>query len=674
MKGRITLGLKSKISQEYDSLGLLLVFCFCLLSLFPSSLQAKAHSLPMGGLKFASCVRDSLTPIEGGKTVTGKSVPGGSTCRGSTAPGLDGPVASAVSPDGLNLYVVSMYSQAVVTFKRQASTGALQYLECVRSPVPNPYSRFSQKPCSGPVVEALGSVPAAIAVSPDGQNVYVASRALSSVARIITFKRDAEGRLTFVGCLASVDPSGKNTEANEEAIRLCGKDNTTPTPLTSGDLKVSPDGQFVYASETTGARDDQGTVIPGAGLNALKTSVSSVILRRKGDGTLEYACTGEGIYTEGNDEKKLEKSRYEENMCGTGWRGYGLTTDIKGQNGYWLGDLGYFHSHLGIFKRNSNNQFAFQGCIEDEVRRNAYPYTPPGCAVSAVGLQSPIDIELSQNGRLAYVASFSDPGSPVVNVSSVAMLQRTPDGNLSGVDCIETFYPGFYERNDEDGNWTGIDISTGCGLPFSMKNRWGYQDLDSMEPGMQSVSSITLSPDGKYLYVTSDANSYGSEALDNYSRVRVDNAVTVFRCNFALGCGNPLPATSPTKDPASSTDDAPTVSLPESIERDDLGRGLKLDLEAESESRTRYRVVVKDAFSNRVVATRDGRSTETKPSRSATSSAKKQRKLSIGVKLPTKRLLTLFKKRSKQRRALKVQVTVSNGRTRTSRPLLVRVK
>ena len=95
-----------------------------------------------------------------------------------------GPAAIAISPDGSNVYIVSQLNDSVAEFARDASTGLLTKIGCITEE-----SVLSE--CLTTDAKGL-NVPYGITVSPDGQNVYVASFADKAVAE---FKRSPEGGL-----------------------------------------------------------------------------------------------------------------------------------------------------------------------------------------------------------------------------------------------------------------------------------------------------------------------------------------------------------------------------------------------------------------------------------------------------------------------------------------------
>ncbi|MBI3059231.1 MAG: beta-propeller fold lactonase family protein, partial [Deltaproteobacteria bacterium] len=101
---------------------------------------------------------------------------------------LDGAEAVAVSPDGKHVYVASTQSDAVAVFSRDKATGVLTQLAGTDGCVSETGTGGN---CAGG--KALDGADA-VAVSPDGKHVYVASNTSDAVA---VFSRDkATGVLT----------------------------------------------------------------------------------------------------------------------------------------------------------------------------------------------------------------------------------------------------------------------------------------------------------------------------------------------------------------------------------------------------------------------------------------------------------------------------------------------
>ncbi len=143
----------------------------------------------------------------------------------TAAHGLDDPRAVALSPDGTSLYVASYTPAAVTAFGVDTRIGLLQQLNLGAGCL----SSAGQADCGD--ARALGGA-SAIAVSPDGLHVYVASATPGAVA---SFARRPNGSLAqlngIAGCAATTQIPGCAS-----APSLAGADA----------IALSPDGRFAY--------------------------------------------------------------------------------------------------------------------------------------------------------------------------------------------------------------------------------------------------------------------------------------------------------------------------------------------------------------------------------------------------------------------------------------------
>jgi DNA-binding beta-propeller fold protein YncE len=177
-------------------------------------------------------------------------------CRKAKRDSLGGAFDVVVTPDGKSVYVASLQGDSITRFNR-GPTGALAYKGC--------FADGGEHGCREPDHDSLGAADA-LAASPDGESIYVASLRADSITG---FERGAGGRLEFAGCLANRGSHG------------CGTPNRNSLNGADG-IAVSPDGESVYVTSMTGP-----TVNGGVG------AVTS--FRRSGDGTLRpQECFADG--------------------------------------------------------------------------------------------------------------------------------------------------------------------------------------------------------------------------------------------------------------------------------------------------------------------------------------------------------------------------------------------
>ncbi|HEV7733493.1 MAG TPA: beta-propeller fold lactonase family protein [Candidatus Binatia bacterium] len=162
----------------------------------------------------------------------------------STGDGLDGVQGVALDPDGSHVYAVSSRDDAIVVFDRDATTGALTWMQAIQG-----------GPGAMPRLLGLASV----VVSPDGAHVYA-----GAINAVIRFARDAgTGMLTYLGtdtplgvagagCRTEVvmDASGTSlySGCNDVLLRdpVDGSLTLVDENGPSGTFAVSRDGQFFY--------------------------------------------------------------------------------------------------------------------------------------------------------------------------------------------------------------------------------------------------------------------------------------------------------------------------------------------------------------------------------------------------------------------------------------------
>lgn len=129
--------------------------------------------------------------------------------------GIDAPFDVAISPDGAHVYVPGAADNAIAVFERNATNGALDFVQVVRDG-------------SGDVDGIRGAF--SVAVSPDGTRLYAVGGQDDALA---VFVRASDGTLTF-------------EEMHEDGVDgVVGLGNPNS-------VRVSPDGLDVYTSQRGG--------------------------------------------------------------------------------------------------------------------------------------------------------------------------------------------------------------------------------------------------------------------------------------------------------------------------------------------------------------------------------------------------------------------------------------
>ncbi len=278
------------------------------------------------------------------------------------------PYGVAVSPDGRSVYAISQYSDSITAFDR-APDGSLDYAGCI--------ANHGQAGCDAPTHDSLFD-PAALAISPDGESVYVVSDLASTISR---FDRAADGSLTYRGCFADKGDYG------------CKRPRQDSLGFALG-VTVSPDGRSVY-------------VAGGGG--------SITMFRRGADGALRSSgcISDQGHNREGCKEVPHYPFAFTD----------GVVSSPDGRSLYTLGD-----DVLSVLHRHRNGNLSFVQCFRAKGEE--------GCKklgrARRVFLTS---LATSGHGRWLYVVDGSDVGG-------LWQFSVRADGRLRLVKCVSRYEQG----------------------------------------------------------------------------------------------------------------------------------------------------------------------------------------------------------------------------------------
>jgi DNA-binding beta-propeller fold protein YncE len=170
-----------------------------------------------GSLAFAGCIEDNDPPD------------GPDACATSTD-GLNSAEDVVVSPDGRQVYAVSMNDDAIVHFNR-AADGSLSAVSCI-----DDNDAGDGPDTCGASTDGMDN-PHALAISPDGNDLYVVTSADNAVVHF--------DRAPITGTLIATGAAGCY-EDNDVGPDACA--TTAPGLDGSDDIAVSPDGRSVYAT------------------------------------------------------------------------------------------------------------------------------------------------------------------------------------------------------------------------------------------------------------------------------------------------------------------------------------------------------------------------------------------------------------------------------------------
>ena len=396
----------------------------------------------------------------------------------------------AISPDGAHVYVVSTFFGGLVIFSRNATTGALTFVQAMPDGSPN----------------GLGGANA-VAVSPDGAHVYVAAGGDDDV---VVFSRDnVTGLLTLVETESLVD-------ANDIALSPDG----AHAYVTS-----YPDRLTVYSRNAgTGALTFEQALVDGAGgITAMNRPVAVAVTS---DGAHVYV----GAYYDsavvvfsrnaGTGQLTLVEEKVN-NVGGTFGLGdlNGLAASPDGTNIYvTTGYIAYYPSALTVFSRNAGT-----GALT-QIQHMTTDLPPSLLVLSPDGEHLYGGIGDAYYGRGDRVSVYARDGGTGTLTRERDLDVADGIGGINGLDDVSAlaFSPDgahLYVAASTDSTITVFSRNATTGaLTLVEEQTDGVGGVD----GLNRVNDVVVSPDGAYLY----ASGYNDQAVSVFARNPGTGALT----------------------------------------------------------------------------------------------------------------------------------------------------
>jgi DNA-binding beta-propeller fold protein YncE len=451
-----------------------------------------AMALPGGAIGASNSQKapGTLTQLSGarGCLVDRSSKPsfGCGTARALKEPGpFMGSRAIALSPDGRNVYVASSGSDAIAVFARDKKTGALAQPKGARGCI-------AAKGAGGCATAVGLDGPNSVAVSADGLNVYATSRDSASIA---VFRRSVS-----TGALRQLPPgsgcvSGLTLPGCAPGRALSGPDVVV----------VSPDGRNVYAGSFFGnavavfARDPSTGALTqpeaATGCIAVATSGCAAAIALGAPEGLAVSADGTAVYAAAALSNALVVLSRDPTT--------GALTQAAGGSGCIV-------------------DTALAGCTTglELAGANAVAVNPKSGDVYVTSLFSNSVTSFAPSTSATAVAQKPGTAGCLVLLRAVGCsfgraieapegLAVSPDGTSVYTAAFTTGAIDFLDRNPKSGAVAQKPGRAGCLAPKS---------VPGCSPGraLGGVSSIALSPDGRFVYSTAS----GSNAVDVFRRNR----------------------------------------------------------------------------------------------------------------------------------------------------------
>jgi DNA-binding beta-propeller fold protein YncE len=456
----------------------------------------------------------AAVPSLGGVT----QLPGAAGCFGDFNPigctdtfGTWQPVAVAISPDGHNVYVASQASGSVAVYRRDPATGTLVQLPGTSGCVSEDGTDGHGGTCAdGRALEFAN----AVAISPDGENVYVGAKSTDGLAVL--------GRDTSTGALTQLAGSaGCVTEDGTDPF-----DNNPATTCVNGEgLSVGIDGFAIPAGGgqvyAIGGANNGGTIAVldrNVDTGALTQTIAGT------EGCLSFDGSGGQCATVGalNGPRDGEFSPGDANL-------YVALSFTDG---------------VATINRNvvtGNLSFASASATPSMNGASGVAVSPDGKHVYVSASESDTVMLLNRNasgsvipaGCISHTGCIGNIGVPLDGVNAIAI---TADGRHVYSAASDASLQGgiaALARNPDTGVLTQL---AGEGRCVSSNGTAGACAIGRL---VTRATDVAVSPDGAWVVLVGDGMAVFARELPpacSDSAITVPNAATV---TIALGCTDP---------------------------------------------------------------------------------------------------------------------------------------
>ncbi len=395
---------------------------------------------------------------------------GAPTCA-SVAPAMNG--SRGVAEWNSAVYTVSSQDHALVRFDRNLDTGALGFRQCFEN---------TDEDCGRAPVTGLRT-PSSVLVPEDGHSLYVTSSADDAV---VAFKRSLSGNLTEVGCVEDNEDSigcGDSARALRGAAAIAATQRSVWVASSTDSAvqhfkrsrsrsTLTPMDCIRDETATTRCGDRSHGLTGARGIAVSPTGSTLYVASSDSDGALVTIpvdkrtgalSKGHCVASEGDDAETS-------GCLGTAPGLAGAAAVVVSPDGSSVYAIGSTDDALVQFNRSGDGRLTFHGCVE-----NRTSSTSGDCVIATPGLDAPRGLAISPDGMSVYVATDGD--------DSLVHFRRDPaTGELSPYGCVNR--PA------------------------------GADECAQTSEGLHDANRVTVSLDGRSVYVTSDED----DAVASFTR------------------------------------------------------------------------------------------------------------------------------------------------------------